>query len=172
MSGVGIARRMDLVGLPAVRLEGLRLVDVGGDVGQHLRTGIAEDRRAVRPHQRVHRQAGDLAGQVPQRGVHRADRAIADGAVDQPHAAMDALALQRVLPHQHRLQRADQLRPVHRRRIGGRAEERVALQPGVGVDTQQAEIAVADRGGARVVVGRRDVVPGEDGQRDVVDFHG
>ena len=38
---VGIARRMDLVGLPAGRLERLRLIDIGGDVRQHLRTGIA-----------------------------------------------------------------------------------------------------------------------------------
>ena len=89
----------------------------------------------------MHRQLGDLAGEVPQRRIHRADRAVADDARDQPHRAVDALALQRVLPHQHRLQRTDQLRPVHRRRIGRRAEEGVAFQALVGVDAQQAQIA-------------------------------
>ena len=147
--GIGIARRMDLVRLPAVRLKSLRLVNIGGDVWQ----------------------ARDLARQVPQRSIDSTDRAIADGTIDQPHAAVDALAFQRVLAHQHRLQRANQLRPVHRRRIGGRPQESVPLQPGIGMDPQQPEIAVADSGRAGVVVRRRDVVPGEDRQRDVVDFH-
>src|SRR6185312_17145091 len=29
-----------------------------------------------------------------------------------------------------------------------------------------------DRGRAGVIIGRRDIVPGEDRQRDVIDFHG
>ena len=163
---------MDLVGAPAVGLEGLRLIDVGGDVGQHLRTRIADDRGAEGAHQRVHRQFGDLAGEVPQRGVHRADRAIADDAGDQTHAGVDALAFQRVLPDQHRLQRADQLRTVHRRRIGRRAEERVALQSLVGVDAQQArDCWWTGSQRAEVIARCRNAVPGEDGQRYVVDFH-
>ena len=162
---------MDLVGAPAVRLEGLRLIDIGGDVGQHLRTRIGDDRSAARAHQRMHRQLGDLAAEVPQRRVHRADRAIADDARDQTHGAVDALALQRVLAHQHRLQRTDQLRSVHRRRIGRRAEEGVALQALVGVDAQQAKIAGGRCERAQMVARRRDVVPGEDGQRYVVDLH-
>ena len=171
MSRVGLARRMDLVGLPARRLERLRLIHIGRDVRQDLRTGIGRDRGPKGPHQRVHRHPGDLAGEVPQRRIDRADRAIADGAVDQPHAGMDPLALQRVLAHQHRLQRADQLRPVHRRRVGRRAEERVSLQTAHRCECATGRGCCRRRGGAGVVIGRRDIVPGEDRQCDIIDFH-
>jgi hypothetical protein len=114
----------------------------------------------------------DLAGKIPKCCVDRADGAVADGATDQPHAGVDALALQGIAAHQHRLQRSDQLRSVHRGGITGRAQEGVALQPGIGVNSQQTEIAAG--GGGRALMIDRDwnVVPGKDRQRDVVDFHG
>ena len=168
---IRIARRMDLVGAPAVCLERLRLIDIGRDVGQHLRARIGKDRSAACAHQRVYRQLGDLAAQIPQCSVHRPDRAVADNARHQSHGAVDALALQRVLPHQHRLERPDKLRSVHRRGIGRGTQKRVAFQSLVCVDAQQAEIAGGRGQRAKVIARRRDAVPRDDGQRYVVDLH-
>src|SRR5580704_12128949 len=85
---------------------------------------------------------------------------------------MDALALQRVLSHQHRLQRADELRAIHRRGVGRRAEESMPLQPLIRVDAEQPEAAGGRGKRAEVIARCRDAVPCEDGQRYVVYFHG
>src|SRR5882724_11855192 len=54
-----------------------------------------------------------------------------------------------------------------------RAEKRVALEALVGPDREQAELAIAaEPAGVPAVRGRRNIGPGEQGERDVGDLHG
>src|SRR5215831_2211023 len=137
---VRVAWWVDLVGTPTIGLEFLRLVNIGGDIGQDLRTGVAHNGGAIGPHQGVHGQVSDLASEVPQRDVDGADGAVADDATDQAHVGMDTFAVQWVLAQEEGLERAEELGAVHRGGVGGRAEEGVALQAGIGADAEQAEI--------------------------------
>ena len=86
---------------------------------------------------------------------------------------VEPLAVERVLPHHDRLQKADQPGAVEAGRVRRGAEKGVALDALVGHDPQQAEVALAGRPRRVVAVGgRRNALPGEQGQSDVGDLHG
>src|SRR5260370_30416086 len=66
----------------------------------------------------------------------------------------------------------DQPLPVGGRRIRRRTEEGVAFDTVVGGDAQQAERARARELAVLTILRGRDVVPGEERERDVGDLHG
>ena len=118
------------------------------------------------------RLADRLAQKVPQRHVDRADGAHATGALLLPQIDDERFAMQRIPAHQHGLEMRDQPLPVGGRRIRRRAEKGVALDAVVGGDAQQPERARAGEPAVLAVLRRRDVVPGEQRERDVGDLHG
>ena len=162
---------MDLVGSPARRLELQRLFGIGRSRGQHGGARIGRHRLAVGAEQAMDRLAHRLAQKVPERDVDRADGAHAGRALLLPQLGHQSLAMHRVLAHQHGLEMRDQPLPVRGRRVRGRAQERISLDAVVGADAQQAERARAGEPAHLAVLRRRDVVPGEQGQRDVGDLH-
>ena len=165
-------RRMDLVGGPAAFLEAHRLLGIFGRRRQHGGARIGRYRFAKGPEQAVDRLAHRFAQQVPERDIDGADGAHTAGALLLPQVLDHGFAVQRVPTHQHRLQVGDEPLPVGRRRIGGRAQEGMPLDPVVGEDAQQPERARAREAAVLAVLRGRDVVPGEERQRDVGDFHG
>jgi hypothetical protein len=119
----------------------------------------------------MNRLAHRLADEVPQRHVDRTDRAHATSALLAPQVGDDRLAMHRVPAHQHRLEMGDQALPIGRRRVRGRAQERIALDAVVGADAQQAERTRARKAAVQPVLRRRDIVPREKGQGNVGDLH-
>src|SRR5207253_2730242 len=89
------------------------------------------------------RQPRDLAGEVPQRDVHRPDRAVRGVADLLRHRLVEPLAIERILAEHERLEIVDQRRRVHLRAAHGRAEEGVTLHALVGADREQPELARA-----------------------------
>ena len=165
-------RRMDLVGAPAGRLVMPGLLDIGLGRGVDLGAGIGGDLVARRADQAMDRQPRRLAGNVPQRDVAGADRAHRGGPGARPQEAVEALAVERVLTHQDRLQKADQARPVEARRVRRGAEKGVAGDAVIGRDRQQPEIALAGRSRRVMAIDRRrNALPGEQGQADIGDLH-
>src|SRR5690606_1132797 len=72
-----------------------------------------------------------------------------------------------------RLQVMDQGLAVHVGTATGGAEEGVALDAFVGADGHQPQLALAgELAGMLAVLGRRNVVPGEQCQRQIDDLHG
>ena len=168
-----ILRRMDLVRGPAGGFELADLLDVGRRAFVHLRAGVGRHAQAIRTDELMDRHVGGLAGDVPQRDVHRPDRAHRGGAAALPHGLIEPLARERVLAHEDRLEILDEPRPVVRCGMIGRAEKGVAVDALIGLDGQEPELApAAEPSGVRGIAGRRDVVPGEQGERHVGDFHG
>jgi hypothetical protein len=47
----------------------------------------------------------------------------------------------------------------------------MAFMPRIGADAQQTEIAQGLREGTDMVAGARDIVPGENGQRNMINLH-
>ena len=165
-------RRVDLVGVPAGRLVVLGLLGIGLARAVDFRAGIGPDLVAAGADQAVDRQVRDLAGDVPQRDVDRADRADACHPRPRPQQTVEPLAVERVLAHHDRLEETDEARPVEARRVRRGAEKGVALDALVGDDAQEAKIALAGRPRRMVAIGRRrHGVPGEQGQGDVGDLH-
>jgi hypothetical protein len=148
------------------------LFDIRLGRGVDLRAGIGRDPVAAGAEQAMDRQARFLAGDVPQCDVDGADRADRRDAGAPPEQAIEALAVERVLAHHQRLQEADQARPVEACWVRRSTEEGVALDPLIGREPQQAEIALPGRARGMVAVNRRrDALPGEQGQGDVGDLH-
>ena len=169
----GVLRRVDLVGLPAVRLEGCGLAGIGVAAVEDLARGIGADGRAIRAEQPVERDASRLGADVPQRRVARSDHAQPRDTLAGAHGGMQVLASAGVSAHQDGFEESDQRAGVGLGRAGGGTEEGVTLDAGIGVDAQQPEIAAA--GGvlrSLRILGRRDVVPGEQGKLDGIDLHG
>ncbi len=126
---------------------------------------------AIGPQQAVDRLAHRLADQIPQGDVRCADRAHAGGTLLPPEILDDRLAHHRIAPHQDRLQMRDQPLSVGRGRIRRRAQEGMALDPLVGDEAQQTQRARAREAAVLAVLRGRNVVPGEQRQGDVGDFH-
>jgi hypothetical protein len=120
----------------------------------------------------VDRQSRGLATEVPQRDVHRPDGANGGRTIALPEQLPQPLAVERILAEDQRLEEPDQRLGVHGRAPHRRAEEGMTLQPRVGAQREQTEIAGSAEA-ARVpsVRGRRDPAPGEQGQGDVGDLH-
>jgi hypothetical protein len=163
---------MDLVGAPAGGLELADLLDIGGGRLVHLRAGIGRHARTVRAEELVDRHVGGLAGDVPQRDVHGADRAHRGGAAALPHRLIEPLALERVLSHDDGLEVLDEAGAVVRGGMIGGTEKGVAIDALVGPDGHEAELAAAaEAAGMGGIAGRRNIVPGEQRQGYVGDFH-
>jgi len=113
-----------------------------------------------------------LAREVPQRDVDGADGANGGVAVALPRLLIEALAVERVLAHEERLQEMDERLPVQVRAAHRRAEERVSAQSPIGLDGKQAELARAGGAAHLAVGGRWDVAPLEQRQAHVGDLHG
>ena len=85
---------------------------------------------------------------------------------------MQVLAREWVLAHQHRFDKSDQRARIGLPRVDGRPEESVAFDAVVRCDAQETEVAAAgDILRARRISGRRNIVPGKQGQLDVIDLH-
>ena len=138
-------RRMDLVGGPAVALERQRFLGVGLGRGHHRRRSIGADALAVGSEQAMDRLPVGLAGDIPQCHIDSADRAHSSRTLPIPDLLIQALAVERILAQQHRLQVRDEGLPVAGRRIHGGAEKGVALDPLIGDQSQQPERAAARR---------------------------
>jgi hypothetical protein len=164
---------MNFIGAPASGFEMLDLIDVGIRVVVHLRAGVGGHAETIRADELMDRHVGGLAGDVPQRDVHRADRAYRGGTAAPPHGLVEPLARERVLSHEDRLEILDEARTVVGGGMIGRAEEGVAVDALVGLDREEAQLArAAEASGVRGVARRRDIVPREQGERHVGDFHG
>ena len=167
-----VRRRMDLVRGPSFGLEHRGFLGVRLLRGEHGRARVRGHAVAIRPEQLVDRQLRDLAGDVPERDVHRADRPVGRRAVALPEPLIESLAVERVLAHHDGLEELDQRLAVQVGAALRGAEERVPLDAVVGFDGQQAELALAaEPAGVPAVGGRRNIGPGEEGQRDVGDLH-
>jgi hypothetical protein len=110
----------------------LGLLGIGLDRVVDLGAGIGPDAVAAGADQAVDRQVRDLAGNVPQRDVDRADRADARHPRPRPQQTVEPLAVERVLAHDDRLEEMDETRPVKARRVRRGAEKGVALDALVG----------------------------------------
>src|SRR2546426_9094611 len=122
--------------------------------------------------QLVNRQPGDLAGDVPERDVHGADGPVRRRTVALPESLVEALAVEGVLAHHDGLEELDQRLAVQVGAALRGAEERVPFDAVVRLDGEQAELAfAAEPAGVPAVGGRRNIGPGEEGQRDVGDLH-
>ena len=165
-------RRMDLVGVPPRPLVMPGLFGIGLARAVDLRAGIGPDLVAAGADQLMDRQPRLLPGDVPQRDVDRADRAHRGDPGARPEEAIEALAVERVLTQQQRLQKANEARPVEACRVRRRAEKGMALDALVGGDAQQAEIALAGRPRRMMAVDcRRDALPAEQSEGDIADLH-
>ena len=137
-----------------------------------LGTGIGGDLVAAGADQPVDRQPRLLAGDVPKCNVHGAYRANRRDTGARPQQLVEPLAVERVLAHDDRLQKADQRRPVEARRVRGRAEKSMAFDAVISLNPEQAEIAFAGRPRGVVAVNRRwDAVPRKQRQADIGDLH-
>jgi hypothetical protein len=76
---------------------------------------------------------------------------------------MNAFPLQGILAFEHRFERADKLRSVHRRGIAGAAQESMTFDAGIGADAQEAEVGFGGVAQAAVIVRQRDARPLEEG---------
>ena len=172
MSSLGFLRRVDLVGLPAVRLELRGFAGIGVAAVEDLARRIGADGGAIGAEQLVERHAGRLGGDVPQRRIAGPDHAQAGDALARAHGGVQVSMCAGILAHQDRLEEFDQCAGIGLGGIGGRAEERQSLDASVRADTQQTQVAAArDVVRALRVFGRRNVVPGEQGQLDGIDLH-
>jgi hypothetical protein len=59
----------------------------------------------------VDRQTRDFSRKIPQRHIHRADRAHHRQPAAAPHALIEPLSVEGILRHEQRLQRLDQRAP-------------------------------------------------------------
>jgi hypothetical protein len=120
----------------------------------------------------VNGQPGDLAGQVPEGDVHRADGAQGGDPVALPQRLPQPLALQRILAHHHGLQVLDERFGVEVRAPHGRAQEGVALHAVVRAQGEQAQLALArEAAGVTSVLCGRDAVPREQRELEIGDLH-
>jgi hypothetical protein len=103
----------------------------------------------------VDRQAGHLAGDVPERHIDRADGAQRGHPVAPPEALIEQLTIERIFAHEQRLEVLDQRRRVLISREQRRAQERMALDPGIGGDPHQPQLAAAAKGAGMGIVGGR-----------------
>ncbi len=164
--------RVDLVRGPARGLETRRLLRVGLLGLEHRRARVGGQAVAVAAEQPVDGQPRDLAGQIPQGHVHRPDRPPRGVATAREERLVEPLSLQRILIHHEGLERAHQGLGVVLRATARRPQEGVAFQSIVGAEAEQAQLALPpELAGVAPVGGARDVVPREQGQRDVGDLH-
>ena len=84
-----------------------------------------------------------FAGDIPQRHIDSTDRAHSGRTLPIPDLLIEALAIERILAQEHRLQMSDEGLPVAGRRIHGGAEEGVSLEPLIGDQSQQPKRAAA-----------------------------
>src|SRR5206468_4539853 len=111
-------------------------------------------------------------GDVPERDVHGADGPEGRRAIQLPESLVEALAVEGVLAHHDGLEELDQRLAVQVGAALRGAEERVPFDAVVRLDGEQAELALAaEPAGVPAVGGRRNIGPGEEGQRDVGDLH-
>src|SRR5207249_8973317 len=87
---------------------------------------IGADLVAAGAEEAVDRQAGRFAGDVPQRDIDRTDRAHRGDPGARPQQLVQPLAVERVLPQDDRLQKADEAGPVEARRVRRGAKKGVA----------------------------------------------
>src|SRR5262249_57436265 len=121
-------------------------------------------RRRIGAGRRVDRLPGRLAGQVPQGDVHRPDGPPRRLPVAREQRLVEALALERILVHHERLERADQRLGVELRAAARRAQEGGAFRALVGAGREQAELALAaEPPGVLAVGGGGEVVPAAEG---------
>ena len=162
--------RMNLVRRPARILETQRLLDVLGRRLVEGGAGVGGDRVLAGAEQPVNGLAGDLAVDVPQADVDRADRLDRRLAVQLPEPLPQPPDVLRVLAHDDRFEvvdeRAGQVMPAE----VGAAQKRVAGDAGVGLHAHHAELrGAAERGAA----GRPHLaVPREQIDLDVGNTHG
>src|SRR6202008_399031 len=134
--------------------------------------GVGGQTIPVRAEQAVNRQPRDLARDVPQGHVHRADGSPGGVTVAGTQGLIEALALERVLVHHEGLERAHQRLRVEVGAAARRAQEGVALDAVVGPEREEAELALAAELSGVPAVGRgRDVLPREQSKGDVGDLH-
>src|SRR4030095_5187907 len=85
---------------------------------------------------------------------------------------VEAFALERILVHHQRLERAHQRLGVVLRPAARRTEEGVTLRALVGAQGEEPELALpTEAAGVSPVGGGRDVLPGEQRERHVGDLH-
>src|SRR5207253_2553167 len=163
---------MDLERRPALGLELGGFIGVGLLRGEAGRARVGGHTVAIRAEEAVDRLPGDLARDVPEGDVHRADRAVRGRAIALPQPLIEALALEGVLTHHDGLEELDQGLAVEVGAALRRAQERVALDAVVRLDREQAEVALAAEAAGVPSVGRGgNIGPGEEGERDVGDLH-
>src|SRR5712692_7974694 len=117
----------------------------------------------------MHRQVGDLAGDVPQRNIDGADRARVDVADGPPQVHPDCADIERVATHHQRLESLKDLTRKLIRASARRAEERVTNHTFVGLDGHDADIRMASPEG--LAVGRSRYIPAMQDDRQVGDAH-
>src|SRR5437773_3167771 len=172
-----VARAM-IQGANAVKPPGeysvaLRLLRIRLRRREHRRARVGGHPVPVGAEQPVDRQPRDLPRDVPERHVHRTDRAERGRAAPLPHRLVESFALERILPEHHGLQGLNQRRRVEMGTAHRRAEERVPLDGGVGLHGEQPELALpSEAPGVPPVLGRRDSAPREERECDVGDLHG
>src|SRR5207245_4082818 len=103
--------RVDLVGVPARPLVMPGLFGIGLARAVDLRAGIRPDLVAAGADEAMDRQPRLLPGDVPERDIDRADRAHRGGPGACPEKAIEPLAVERVLAHHQRLEKANEARP-------------------------------------------------------------
>src|SRR4030095_1858187 len=104
---LGVGRRVNLVGGTALGLELHRFLRVRLLRGEDAGRGGGGHAVALRAEQPVDRLIGELAGDVPEGDVHRADRAIRRSAAALPEPPVEALAIATRAPARGARDRAD-----------------------------------------------------------------
>ena len=164
--------RVDLVRRPAVGLVLCRLLCVLLRRPEHGGAGVGRNAVPVRAQQLVDGQAGDLARDVPQSDVHRADGARGRVAAAGLQPLVQPLPVQRVLAKHDRLQVLDQRLAVEPRAAAGGAQEGVAFHALVRRDLDEPELARATEPAREPpVAGRRDALPVEEREREIRNLH-
>ena len=118
------------------------------------------------------RQPGDLAGQVPQRNIHGADRPRRRHAVAPLQLLVHPLTVERILADDGGLEVPHHRQPVELGAAAGVPEEGVPFDPLVRRNRDEAEVTAPFEPRREAPVLRRgDVVPREELEGEVGDLH-
>src|SRR5690606_33217751 len=110
---------------------------------QGRRTGIGGDLVPVGAEQAMDRQVGDLAANIPQGDVDRADGAQGRRPPARVEAVIEPFPVERVLSHHQRLEVAYERSDIEIDAAERRAEEGMTVDSFIGADGDQTDLAIA-----------------------------